>query len=167
MLCVPGVDAQSALMLRRLLRSFADVSPVDRRDAVPAWLPTRLNARYHVALRVADLVLRAASAEQGSGDVVVNGFLLDMPRVFEDFVTVALRESLVTAYGGQVDGQDAHLFDEAGRVRVVPDIVWKIGGTAVAVADANTRRRSRPGTRMRTCTSCWPTARRSDCGADT
>jgi 5-methylcytosine-specific restriction enzyme subunit McrC len=56
--------------------------------------------------------------------------------VFEDFVTVALCEALVTADGGRVDGQDPHLFDEAGRVRVLPDIVWKTGGTAVAVADA-------------------------------
>jgi hypothetical protein len=51
-------------------------------------------------------------------------------------VTVALCEALVTADGGRVDGQDPHLFDEAGRVRVLPDIVWKTGGTAVAVADA-------------------------------
>jgi 5-methylcytosine-specific restriction enzyme subunit McrC len=145
MLHVPGVDAQSALMLRRLLRNFADVSPVDRRDPVPTWQPDRLNARYHVALRVAELVLNAASAEQGSGDVVVNGFLLDMPRVFEDFVTVALREALVTAYGGRVDGQDPHQFDEAGRVRVLPDIVWKIGGTAVAVADAKYKAEKQAG----------------------
>jgi 5-methylcytosine-specific restriction enzyme subunit McrC len=136
MLLVPGVDAQSALMLRRLLRDFADITPVDRRKAVPAWQPDRLNARYHVALRVAELVLRAASAEQGSGDVTVNGFLLDMPRLFEDFVTAALREVLARTYGGRVDGQDPLLFDEAGQVRVLPDIVWKQNGTAVAVADA-------------------------------
>ena len=136
MLHVPGVDAASMLMLRRLLRDFADVSPLDRRDVVPAWQPTRLNARYHLALRVAELVLRAASAEQGSGDVAVNGFLLDMPRLFEDFVTVALRQALVTAYGGRVDDQDPHQFDEAGQVRVLPDIVWKLRGTPVAVADA-------------------------------
>jgi 5-methylcytosine-specific restriction enzyme subunit McrC len=135
-LLAPGVDAQSALMLRRLLRDFADITPLDRHEAVPDWQPDRLNARYHVALRVAELVLRAASAEQGSGDVTVNGFLLDMPKLFEDFVTAALREVLASTYGGRVDGQDPLLFDEAGQVRVLPDIVWKRHGTAVAVADA-------------------------------
>jgi 5-methylcytosine-specific restriction enzyme subunit McrC len=96
---VPGVDDQSSLMLRRLLRDFTDVTPLDRRDPIPAWQPTRLNARYHTALRVAELVLRSTSVEEGTGGVAVNGFLLDMPKVFEDFVTVALRETLETAYG--------------------------------------------------------------------
>lgn len=59
---------------------------------------------------------------------MVNGFLLDMPRLFEDFVTVALREALVTAYDGRVDAQDRHHFDEAGQVLLRPDIVWKLGG---------------------------------------
>ena len=66
----------------------------------------------------------------------MNGFLLDMPRLFEDFVTVALREALVSAYGGRVDDQDQNHFDEAGQVRLRPDIVWKVRGSAVAVIDA-------------------------------
>ena len=68
--------------------------------------------------------------------MAVNGFLLDMPRLFEDFVTVALREALESAYGGRVDDQDQNHFDEAGQVRLRPDIVWKIRGSAVAVIDA-------------------------------
>jgi 5-methylcytosine-specific restriction enzyme subunit McrC len=136
MLRVPGVDAESSLRLRRLLRDFADVTSLDRRDTVPAWQPTRLNARYHTALRLAELVLRATSVEEGTGGVTVNGFLLDMPKLFEDFVTVALREALVATYGGRVDDQDPQNFDEAGRVRLLPDIVWKLRGTALAVVDA-------------------------------
>ena len=106
MLAVPRVDAESQRMLRRMLRDFADVTPLSRGDPIPAWQPTRLNARYHTALRLAELVLRATSIEHGSGGVAVNGFLLDMPLLFEEFVTVALREALVAAYGGRVDGQD-------------------------------------------------------------
>lgn len=136
MLTVPGVDEQSQLMLRRLLRDFADVTPISRGDPVPAWLPTRLNARYHAALRIAELVLRAASIELGAADVIVNGFLLDMPRLFEEFVTTALRERLAGSFGGRVDAQDSHPLDEAGRVRLRPDIVWKRGGSVLAVVDA-------------------------------
>ena len=133
---VPGVDPESSLRLRRLLREFGDVTPLDRRDPIPSWQSTRLNLRYHAALRFAELVLRATSVEHGPGGVAVNGFLLDMPQLFEDFVTTALRETLVPAYGGRVLGQDRHRFDEAGRVTLRPDIIWKARGAAVAVADA-------------------------------
>jgi len=136
MLAVPRVDAESQRMLRRLLRDFSDVTPLHRGEQIPGWRATRLNARYHAALRLAELVLRATSVEHESGTVAVNGFLLDMPRLFEDFVTVALREALVSAYGGRVDDQDWNHFDEAGQVRLRPDIVWKIQGSAVAVIDA-------------------------------
>ena len=136
MLAVPRVDAESQRMLRRLLRDFTDVTPLHRGEQIPGWQATRLNARYHPALQLAELVLRATSVEHESGTVAVNGFLLDMPRLFEDFVTVALRDALVSAYGGRVDDQDRNHFDEAGQVRLRPDIVWKVRGSAVAVVDA-------------------------------
>jgi 5-methylcytosine-specific restriction enzyme subunit McrC len=136
MLTVPRVDAESQRMLRRLLRDFSEVASLPRGDPIPAWQPTRLNARYHVALRLAEIMLRATSVEHDAGGVLLNGFLLDMPRLFEDFVTVALREALVANHGGRVDGQDRHYLDQAGQVVLRPDIVWKIRGSAVAVIDA-------------------------------
>jgi 5-methylcytosine-specific restriction enzyme subunit McrC len=136
MLTVPRVDAESQRMLRRLLRDFSEVTPLSRGDPVPAWQPTRLNARYHAALRLAGIVLRATSAEHEAGDVLLNGFLLDMPKLFEDFVTVALREALVAEFGGRVDGQDLHYLDQAGKVVLRPDIVWKVRGSPAAVIDA-------------------------------
>lgn len=136
MLAVPRVDAESQHMLRRLLRDFSDVTPLHRGEQMPGWQATRLNARYHAALRLAELVLCATSVEHEFGTVAVNGFLLDMPGLFENFVTVALREALVSAYGGRVDDQDQNHFDEAGQVGLRPDIVWKVRGSAVAVIDA-------------------------------
>lgn len=135
MLLVPRVDVESSRMLRRLLRDFADVRPIDRGDPVPSWQPTRLNARYHAALRLAELVLRATSVDHGRGVVAVNGFLLDMPRLFEDFVTVALRESLESAFGGRVEAQSRHHLDVAGKVPLKPDIIWRLGGAPAAVID--------------------------------
>lgn len=136
MLTVPRVDTESQRMLRRLLRNFADVTPLSRGHPIPVWQATRLNGRYHTALRLAELVLRATSVEHGFGGLAVNGFLLDMPKLFEDFITVALREALVPVYGGRVSGQDRNHFDEAGQVVLRPDIVWKVRGSAVAVIDA-------------------------------
>jgi 5-methylcytosine-specific restriction enzyme subunit McrC len=123
-------------MLRRLLREFADVTPLHRADLIPAWQPTRLNVRYHPALRLAELVLRATSAEHSSGSVTVTGFLFDMPVLFEQFVTVALREELETTRGGRVAAQDRHFLDHAAKVTLKPDIVWYRHGIPVAVADA-------------------------------
>jgi 5-methylcytosine-specific restriction enzyme subunit McrC len=82
------------------------------------------------------MVLRATSIEHAPGTVAVNGFLLDMPQLFEDFVTVALREAIEGAYGGRVIGQARHYLDVGGRVLLKPDIVWKVSGAPVAVVDA-------------------------------
>jgi 5-methylcytosine-specific restriction enzyme subunit McrC len=134
-LTVPRVTAQSQQRLRRLLHDFADVTPLRRGDPVPAWQATRLNVRYHAALYLAELVLRATSVEHGSGYRAANGFLIDMPALFEDFVTMALREAIVPSYGGRVRGQERNHFDEAGQVALRPDIVWRIRGAPVAVID--------------------------------
>ena len=88
------------------------------------------------ALARAEVVLRATSAEHSAGGVTVTGFLFDMPVLFEEFVTVALREALEARYGGRVAGQDLRFLDLAGRVRMYPDIVWYRRGVAVAVAAA-------------------------------
>lgn len=136
MLLVPRVDEESTRMLRRLLRDFSGVRSVDRGAPLPAWQPTRLNTRYHAALRLAELVLRATSVDHGVGVVAVTGFLLDMPRLFEDFVTVALKESLEPAFGGHVEPQSRHYLDVAGKVLLKPDLIWRRGGRAAAVIDA-------------------------------
>jgi 5-methylcytosine-specific restriction enzyme subunit McrC len=136
MLPVPRVDEESRRMLRRLLRDFGDVSSIPRGDPIPAWQPTRLNARYHAALHLAELVLRATSVEHATGTVSGNGFLIDMPQLFQDFVTVALREAIEGVYGGYVVAEPLHHLDEAGRVRIYPDMVWHVGGSPAAVIDA-------------------------------
>jgi 5-methylcytosine-specific restriction enzyme subunit McrC len=136
MLLVPRVGPQAQVKLRRLLREFGDVATIQRGDPVPSWQPTRLNARYHTALRLAELVLRATSVEHSAGLVAVNGFLLDMPQLFEDFVTAALREALEGSYGGQAAAQSRGYLDVAGRVMLRPDITWQVGGAVAAVADA-------------------------------
>jgi 5-methylcytosine-specific restriction enzyme subunit McrC len=136
MLSVPRVDPESQRMLRRLLRDFGDVRVIPRGSCVPLWEPTRLNARYHAALRLASLVLEETSVEHDFGNVAVNGFLIDMPSLFEQFVAVALREAITARFGGLVEGQARYHLDQAGQVPLRPDIVWKVGGTAAAVIDA-------------------------------
>ncbi|SDG02460.1 5-methylcytosine-specific restriction enzyme subunit McrC [Sinosporangium album] len=130
--------------LLRLRVRLADVTPIGRGHEPPVWRPNRLNARYHTALRVAELVLRGASVEHRAGDVAVSGFLFDMAKVFEDFVTAALREAL----GGsrRVALQAAHHLDEHDAIRVIPDLVmYADDGTPLAVADAKYKAEKREG----------------------
>jgi 5-methylcytosine-specific restriction enzyme subunit McrC len=122
--------------LLRLRVRLAEVTPVNRGDPPPPWRPTRLNTRYHHALSLAGLVLRGASVENRHGEVVTNGFLFDMAKVFEDFVTTALRDALADR-GGYCVRQAGHHLDEHDAIRIVPDFVrYAADGTPLAVADA-------------------------------
>lgn len=132
------VGQPTADVRRRLLRletRLADVTPLRRGEAVPSWQPSRLNARYHAALRLAELILAGHSIEQHHGGVEVSGFVVDMWRVFENFVCVALREAM-SSMGGAASLQHRMHLDEAGAVPMRPDYLWRGHDGRVIVADA-------------------------------
>ncbi|MHB9757465.1 McrC family protein [Streptomyces sp. BYX5S] len=116
---------------------LADAGPLVRGQELPLWQPSRLNSRYQPALRLAEAVLRSTSPEHRPGPLALDGFLLDMNKLFEDFVTVALREAL-REHGLTARLQDVHHLDLGGRVRMKPDLVVYAadGRTPVAVVDA-------------------------------
>lgn len=89
-------------------------------------------------------MLAGTSIETPTGEVSANGFLLDMWRVFEDFVTVAFREQIEPHYGGRIIAQQRHHLDEAGQVELRPDILWQERGFTRAVIDAKYTTKSRP-----------------------
>lgn len=133
---LPRVPASVAGRLRRLSARLNGARLIARREPRPKWATSRLNARYVPALRLAELVLDAASIEQGLGAVASSGFLIDTWRAFEDFVGIALGEALAP-HGGSLDLQSTrdHL-DIANRVQLRPDMVWRRDGSVVAVLDA-------------------------------
>ncbi|GAB3949796.1 McrC family protein [Streptomyces sparsus] len=143
LLRLPGVPRDVRRRLLHQRARLADVTAVVRGQPLPDWRPTRLNSRYHQALRLSRVVLDGASAEHGHGDLRVNGFLLDMNRLFEDFVTAALQETFrgrgwdrgPVGYTARL--QDSHHLDEAGAIRMKPDLVlYGPAGAPCAVADA-------------------------------
>jgi 5-methylcytosine-specific restriction enzyme subunit McrC len=136
MLAVPRVDQRSRQRLTALRLRLADVTTLVRGARLPSWRPNRLNARYHTALRLAEIVWQATSPEHVPGTVTATGFLFDLAKIFEDFVTVALAESLPTHSSGTAHRQYPCSLDEAAAVRMKPDLVWRAGGVAAAVADA-------------------------------
>ncbi len=137
LLALPQVDAVTRRTLLRLMRATADVTTLRRGAALPAWQPSRLNARYQLALHLAELVLRGGSVEQHDGIVQVNGFMLDMAKVFENFVTEALGDAL-RRRGGHYKPQDRWHLDVGGDVSMKPDLVWYglSPGAPTAVIDA-------------------------------
>ncbi|MDI9628230.1 MAG: restriction endonuclease [Acidobacteriota bacterium] len=135
LLRTPQVSARHRVGLQRLRLLLADVTTPVRGSVRPLWTPSRLNARYAPALELAELVLDGRSFEQCVGDVVVSGYLFNMATIFEDFVTVALREAL-KPYGGRSLLQYATHLDEDAAVPVRPDFVWLEQGRPRIVVDA-------------------------------
>ncbi|MET9845667.1 McrC family protein [Streptomyces ossamyceticus] len=145
LLRLPGVprDVRRGLFHQRA--RLADVPLIVRGRPLPAWQPNRLNARYQHALRLARTVLENASVEHAPGGLRVDGFLFDMNRLFEDFVTVALREAC-HALGHSARLQDPHHLDEAAAIRMRPDFVlYEPGGAPSAVVDAKYKAEKRDG----------------------
>lgn len=135
LLRTPRVAAGRRAGLHRLRLLLADVTLPARGGVRPTWTPSRLNARYVPALEVAELVLDGRSFEQRAGELVVSGYLFNMAKIFEDFVTVALRAAS-RRYGGRSELQYRSHLDEGESVPVRPDFVWLDQGRPRVVVDA-------------------------------
>ena len=94
MLAVPRLSADVRARLGHLDGRLAEVTVLGPRELLPSWRATRLNEHYAPALRLSALILENASAEAGDGDVRVASFVVDMAKVFEDFVGTAITEAL-------------------------------------------------------------------------
>jgi 5-methylcytosine-specific restriction enzyme subunit McrC len=140
MIRVPGVSPESVRMLRHLSGRFTGVTRLAAGEPVPAWTPSRINARLQTALRLAELVLAGRSVDAHPGPVHSNGFLLDLAVVFERFLTVALREALRDRHGGRLVAQAGTHLDHGRRIRVRPDLTWRRDGRVVSVVDAKYKR---------------------------
>ncbi|CAM5253111.1 MULTISPECIES: McrC family protein [Streptomyces] len=140
LLRLPGVPGPVRRRLAHQRVRLADALPLVRGQELPRWQPSRLNSRYQPTLRLCEAVLRGSSPEHtppGADPLAVDGFLIDMNQLFEDFVTVALSEAL-KEHGLTARLQDTHHLDTAGLVRIRPDLVVRTrdGRTPVAVVDA-------------------------------
>ena len=123
-----------------------NVSPVEfPPNAVPDVTFDRLNEHYREVVALSRLVLRHSAFESRRGQVRASGFLMDMNAVFQEFVTVALREALGVSErefcsDGQLKGSRRIYLDEASRVKLEPDLSWWDGGSCRFVGDAKYKR---------------------------
>ena len=109
------------------------------RRAVPEVRFDRLNAHYRGVVTLARLILRHGAFEADRGHVRASGFLMDMNDVFQEFVTVALREAL--GVSEQVFGE-RHIdsLDEEGGAGLKPDLSWRDGSRWTFVGDTKYKR---------------------------
>ena len=111
---------------------------------VPEVAFDRLNGRYREVVALSRLILEHNAYQVERGTVRAPGLLVDMINLFQDFVTVALREALGVAgdrFGERwVDTLDVPARGERGRVRLRPDLVWRDGSRPVFVGDAKYKR---------------------------
>lgn len=134
LLRLPGVWPDTRAALERLLRAMPEVADhhvaADAADQIPI---TRLNKHYEAALRVASVVLRNTSLLDRVGTVEASAFLLDMPDLFQRWVTTRLRRHL----RGRLEVEDeptVHL-GVRGRVPMAPDLLLSAETRHVYVAD--------------------------------
>lgn len=118
------------------LITFSEVSDFshDRRITLPA--ETRLNSHYQPALRLARWVLEATSWAHAAGTHTGSTFLLNVAKVYEDFIGRVIQRQLRSA-GYDVDLQvSGWRLDTDGNVKMRPDIVISRSGRVHAVADS-------------------------------
>ena len=113
-----------------------NVSPVEfPAGDVPEVRFDRLNEHYRGVVALSRLILRHSEFQANRGAVRSSGFLVDMNKVFQDFVTVALREAL--GVSERTFGESGiPSLDEGARVHLRPDLVWRDGSSCVFVGDA-------------------------------
>jgi len=113
--------------------------------AVPEVGFDRLNQHYRGVAALARLVLRHGAFEAGRGKVRASGFLMDMNQVFQEFVTVALRECLELSEhrfrsDDRLSGDYRLHLDEADHVGLRPHLSWWDDRICTFVGDAKYKR---------------------------
>lgn len=121
--------------LKRIDRQLAGVSVLARGGRLPVVQFDRRNARYRPVVALAELILTNGSYDHRVASTAATGFLLDLPRVFEQFVEVEVTQA-ARPHGGEVVAQFESALDRDGYARIRPDLVWRSSGRVRAVFDA-------------------------------
>ena len=96
---------------------------------------TRLNEHYRDVLALAHLILRHSAFSAARGAVRASGFLVNMNDLFQQFLTVTLREALGVSSETLRSEREVE-FDEDGRAGLKPDLSWWDDDICTFVGDA-------------------------------
>ncbi|MYC22666.1 MAG: hypothetical protein F4X62_14435 [Caldilineaceae bacterium SB0662_bin_25] len=147
------IKAAAARLRRMTLRSsktrrglgwvFATLENISllesRRGNVPEIRFDRLNEHYRDVVGLARLILLHSEFESFRGDVRASGFLIDMNKLFQEFVTQALREELGVTEA-TLQSERKIPFDRDDSAAIEPDLSWWDGEKYTFVGDAKYKR---------------------------
>ena len=102
---------------------------------VPEVTFNRLNEHYRGVVELSRLILRHTTFEANRGEFRAFGFRMNMNEVFQEFVTVALREELRLPVGAFGESWICSL-DRDNEIGLRPDLVWREGSSYRFVGDA-------------------------------
>jgi 5-methylcytosine-specific restriction enzyme subunit McrC len=127
------------IVLQRLDHDFDGVNHVSYSgNTVPRINYTRLNEHYRPAVELARRILGNRSISLNHGIQSGSAFLVDMNRIFEDFLFVALKNTAAFSSLDLVQGCTGHelKLDEEGKYTLLPDISCWAGDFCRFIADA-------------------------------
>lgn len=143
LLRLPVRDDRSRWPLRALDARLENVrlGAYDRRQLPPVTFDRR-SEHYRGVVGLARLILSGVSFDLLAGAVAASAFLVDMNKVFEDFVVIALRDALGVSDRVLVQGARGRplFFDVARRVSLKPDISYWSGDRCMFVGDVKYKR---------------------------
>ena len=105
---------------------------------VPEVRFDQLNEHYRRVVELSRLILRHSEFQSSRGAVRASGFLVNMNVLFQEFLTVALRETLgVSENTFRSDKKIPRVtLDQAGSIKLEPDLSWWESGKCNFVGDA-------------------------------
>lgn len=124
-------SSSSISLAKSLVRELDGVSNLHGRID---YVESRLNKHYWNTLRIAKLIDEGSGFSENIGDLTINGFSIDMFRLFEQF---SFRElsSRIKRRGDVALSQRRLELDLEGNYREIPDLIWQSDGRPKHVVD--------------------------------
>lgn len=148
----PSLSAHTRQWAHHILRDVRHVAPLrDPLATANSIVWTRRNQWYQQAISLAILLLSFGRVDHELGDEMLPGFVIDMPRVIEQWVRVTLRRAWSVDKEQMRDSWKGTLWlDEAHRVELQPDLAIRRDGIWTFVGDVKYKvlhpgSRSNPG----------------------
>ena len=142
-ICLGGMRLRSQQARRNLGWIAAMLENVSSVESFPKDVPDvrfdRINEHYRGVVGLSRLILRHSAFESERGVVRAAGFLMDMNTLFQEFVTVALREALGVSEQVFLE-KKIDTLDDDGRIHLRPDLTWWHGRDCQFVGDAKYKR---------------------------
>ena len=114
-----------------LLLNFKDVLEINE---LPVWNSSRLNQHYWDSIKLAELIIAGNGFSESIGSIEINGFSIEMHKVFEDFVAKQL-DFRIKNTNNYIMTQKRLELDTKGIYHERPDVIWYRNGKPFQVID--------------------------------